>query len=214
MTEKERLIKIVWDYSLMHHPLRKADVILCLGSYDLRVPAYAADLFLKGYAPLLIFSGAHGQMSRKHFSKSEAETFKDIAIGNGVPEDKILIENKSTNTGENIQFTKALLEEKGLDFNTFLLVQKPYMERRAYATFKKIWPEKECILTSPPLSLEEYVAGDPLHDRPIHAMVRDIKKIKEYYEKGFQIYQEIPAEVWQAYEKLTDMGYGGTAMQY
>ena len=55
----------------------------------------------------------------------------------------MLIENRSTNTGENVLFTKRLLAERQLDPETFIVVQKPYMERRSYATFRKVWPEKQ-----------------------------------------------------------------------
>ncbi len=55
----------------------------------------------------------------------------------------ILIEKNSTNTGENVQFTRKLLAEHGLDPQKFIVVQKPYMERRAFATFLRYWPEKE-----------------------------------------------------------------------
>jgi len=38
-------------------------------------------------------------------------------------------------------------------------------------------------------------------------MVGDLQRIKYYPEKGFQIYQEIPEEVWKAYEELVKMGF-------
>ena len=80
----------------------------------------------------------------------------------GVPEESILIENRSTNTGENVLFTREMLAGKGLDPASFILVQKPYMERRTFATFSKVWPGKRIIVTSPRLSLDEYPApGTP-----------------------------------------------------
>lgn len=209
----DELVKIIWDYCLMHQTLRKADCILCLGSYDLRVPEYASELFLKGFAPLLIFSGSHGSHSYKYFEKPEADIFAEIAVKRGVPKEKILIENKSTNTGENIRFTRALLKENGMNLNTFIVVQKPYMERRSFATFKKVWLEKECIVTSPPLTFEEYVRGGKRpREQVIHAVVRDFIKMKLYAEKGFQIHQEIPPEVWRAYEKLVELGQDGSLL--
>ena len=74
----------------------------------------------------------------------------------GVPKASILIENRSTNTGENVLFTKQLLADRGLDPQSFILVQKPYMERRTYATFMKHWPEKRAVVTSPQVSLDEF----------------------------------------------------------
>jgi uncharacterized SAM-binding protein YcdF (DUF218 family) len=118
-----------------------------------------------------------------------------------------LIENKSTNTGENILFTQNLLKEKGLDFHSFIVVQKPYMERRSYATFKKHWPEKDLMVTSPQLGFDEYPNAEIPLERVIHIMVGDLQRIKIYPEKNFQIYQEIPEDVWASYNALIDAGF-------
>ncbi len=203
----DKLAKIIWDYHHLNHQLKKADCIFVLGSHDTRVAEYASDLFLQGYAPYIIFSGGLGNLTKDIFQKPEAEIFSDIAVKCGVPPDKILIENKSTNTGENVEFTKELLVEKGLDFNSFILVQKPYMERRTLATFKKIWPEKNFIVTSPQVSFDDYSNDEISKDKVINIMVGDLQRIKIYPMRGFQIFQEIPNEVWNAYEKLIELGY-------
>lgn len=205
--EIDKFAKIIWDYHHLNHKVEKADCIFVLGSHDTRVAEYAADLFLKGYAPYIIFSGGLGNLTKDIFQKPEADIFAEIAIKKGVPPEKVLIENKSTNTGENVEFTKRLLDEKGLKFNTFVLVQKPYMERRTYATFKKVWPEKNFIVTSPPISFEDYPNEEILKDKVINIMVGDLQRIKTYPGRGFQIFQEIPPNVWSAYEKLVKLGY-------
>ena len=206
-TEIDELAKTIWDYHHLNHKLEKADCIFVLGSHDTRVAEYAADLFLKGFAPYIIFSGGLGNLTKNIFQKPEADIFADIAIKRGVPPEKILIENKSTNTGENVEFTKKLLDEKGLKFDTFILIQKPYMERRTFATFKKVWPEKNFIVTSPPISFEDYPNKEISKDKVIDIMIGDLQRIKIYPGRGFQIFQEIPPNVWSAYEKLVELGY-------
>lgn len=208
-SEIDRNAKIIWDYMLMHHELKPRDAIFGLGTSDIQVAHRAAQLFLEGYGELLIFAGNSGEVHGKApvFDKPEAEVFADIAIEMGVPADKIIIENKSTNTGENILFTKKLLLEKDLHLNSFILVQKPTMERRTYATFRKQWPEAECVVTSPQFSYEEYVGGIQEKNFIINVMVGDLQRIREYPAKGFQIPQEIPDEVWGAYNKLISLGY-------
>jgi uncharacterized SAM-binding protein YcdF (DUF218 family) len=128
-----------------------------------------------------------------------------------VPEASILVENRSSNTGENVQFTRDLLFARGLDPASFILVQKPYMERRTYATFKKVWPGKPIIVTSPRLSLDEYLAGYSHQaisaEDAIAIMVGDLQRIREYPARGFQIPQPIPDEVWEAYLELVRAGY-------
>jgi uncharacterized SAM-binding protein YcdF (DUF218 family) len=118
------LAKKLWDYHHMHHTLEKADCILVLGSHDLRVAEHAAQLYLDGWAPLIIFSGGLGNFTREMWKETEADQFAAMAKKMGVPEDAILIENKSTNTGENILFTQQLLALKGLDPQSFIVVQK------------------------------------------------------------------------------------------
>ncbi len=79
---------------------------LTLGSHDLRVAERAAELYLQGCAPLVIMSGGLGNFTQDMWTGSEADKFATIAIQKGVPANKILIENKSSNTGENILFTQ------------------------------------------------------------------------------------------------------------
>lgn len=207
MNDIRHYARILWDYHQMNHDLLKSDCILALGSHDLRVAERAADLWLAGYAPLLVMSGGLGNLTKDMWTSPEADLFAEIAIRKGVPESAILVENKSTNTGENIQFSKALLEQKGYDPQTFILVQKPYMERRTYATFRKQWPDKSLVVTSPRLSLDDYPNEEIPFERVVNIMVGDLQRIREYPAKGFQVYQEIPDEVWKAYEKLVEAGF-------
>ena len=203
----DSLAKIIWNYHHLNQPLKKADCIFVLGSHDLSVARYAASLFLDNYAPYIIFSGGLGRFTSDKFNKAEAEIFSDIAIEMGVPQEKIIIENKASNTGENISFTKKLLEKKGINFNSFILVQKPYMERRTYATFKILWSNKEFVVSSMPISFDDYINYESSKDNLINIIVGDLQRIKLYYEKGYQIYQEIPENVWSAYEELVKLGY-------
>jgi uncharacterized SAM-binding protein YcdF (DUF218 family) len=205
------LAQTIWDYHHLDHQLAHADAILVLCSHDTVVAARGAELFLEGWAPLLIFAGGLGAITRHLWHEPEADQFAAIAIEMGVPKDRILVENRSTNTGENVQFTKRLLAERGLDPHTFILVQKPYMERRSYATFKKVWPEKDVRVTSPRVSLDDYLRqyshGALSPDDVVGIMVGDLQRMRLYSAKGFQIHQEIPEDVWCAYEELVNAGY-------
>jgi len=207
------LAKILWNYHQLHHTLEQSDCILVLGNLDTRTAERGADIYLQGYAPIIIFSGGLGKLTKDMWAETEAELFANIALDRGVPREAIFIENKSTNTGENIQFTQQLLQEKNLDLNSFIVVQKPYMERRSYATFKKQWPNKKLLVTSPLLSFEEYPNNEISVEKLINMMVGDLQRIKIYPEKGFQIYQEIPDDVWSAYEQLVAMGFDKQLMK-
>jgi uncharacterized SAM-binding protein YcdF (DUF218 family) len=205
------LAETIWNYHLMKHQIAKADAILVLCSHDERVAERGAQLFLEGWAPLIIFSGGQGAITKKLWDEPEAERFARIAISMNVPRESILVEPNSTNTGENIRFTKRMLEERGLDPQKFIVVQKPYMERRAFATFRHDWPDKEVVVTSPQVSLRDYLAEYTNQSLSaadvVGIMVGDLQRIKLYPALGYQIAQEIPDEVWSAFERLVRAGY-------
>jgi uncharacterized SAM-binding protein YcdF (DUF218 family) len=211
--EIKELAKKLWNYHHVNHTLKKSDCILALGSHDLRVAERAAELYQQGFAPLIIMSGGLGNFTKELWNEKEADKFAAIAIQKGVPEKNILIENKSTNTGENILFTQKVLQEKKLNPQSFIVVQKPYMERRSYATFKKHWPDKKLVVTSPQISFEEYPTDEIPMEKVINIMVGDLQRIKIYPEKGFQIYQNIPTDVWDAYENLVAFGFNKHLMK-
>jgi uncharacterized SAM-binding protein YcdF (DUF218 family) len=205
------LVETIWRYHQLNHEIAPAGAILVLCSHDTVVATRGADLFLQGFAPLLIFSGGLGIITRHLWNEPEADQFARIAIEMGVPRDLILVENRSTNTGENVQFTRRLLADRRIDPQSFIVVQKPYMERRSYATFKRFWPEKEVRVTSPRVSMDDYLSRgshDSLTaDDVVAIMVGDLQRIRLYPRRGFQIPQDIPDEVWAAYEALVAAGY-------
>jgi uncharacterized SAM-binding protein YcdF (DUF218 family) len=204
-------VEKLWAYHQLNHQLSKADAIVVLCSHDTRVAERGAQLLLDGWSPRLIFSGGLGTITRQLWKEPEADRFAHVAMNMGVPPDRILIENRSTNTGENVRLTKQLLDECGIVVAKLIVVQKPYMERRSFATFKKVWAQPELVVTSPRVTLDEYLSGysnETLStDDVISIMVGDLQRIRVYADKGFQIPQDIPPDVWDAYEQLVRAGY-------
>ena len=201
----------IWDYHRLGHQVVTADVILVLCSHDTAVAERGAQLWLEGWAPLLVFSGGLGAITKRLWQEPEADQFARIAVAMGVPADRILVENQSTNTGENVRFARTLLQQQGFDPARVLLVQKPYMERRSYATFHKVWPGKDVVVTSPQVPFDDYIArysNDALSaDDVIAIMAGDLQRIRLYPRLGFQIEQDIPSDVWAAFEELVSLGY-------
>ena len=76
--------RIVWSYHLLNHELKKADCIFVLGSHDTRVAERGAELYLEGWAPLLIFSGGLGRLTDGIWQETEADKFSRIAVEMGV----------------------------------------------------------------------------------------------------------------------------------
>jgi len=204
------LVNVLWDYMRIDMEIKPCDCILGLGCNDFSIPKRCVELYNVGFADIIIFSGGRGKCTH-NWEKTEAEKFCEIATSLGVPKSKILLENKSTNTGDNFNFTKQMIEDKNLNINSFLIVQKPYMERRCYAAFKKVFPNKECLVTSAKIDINEYfklykeLNGSV--EELINILVGDVQRIKVYAEKGWQIEQYMPDEVWDAYLELVKRGY-------
>jgi len=209
MTSDRDLAISLWEYNQLHHTLQPADFIFVMCSYNLIVADRAADLFHDGMAPFIVVSGgiAHiGDLIETGWDQTEAFMFKKRLIELNVPEDKIISEDKATNCGENIQFSKALLAERNIPVETGIIVQKPYMERRAYAAACKQWPEMSWQVTSPKISYDGYLK-DQNEGRLINIMVGDTARIIDYAKKGFQTEQEMPETIENSLKELINRGY-------
>lgn len=196
----------VWDYHQMGHDPRPCSVAIGLGSHDLGVADTAVNLYKHGMAPLLLFTGATSPTTRDRMPRGEAVHYRERALELGVPSSAVLVEPRARNTGENIRFSRDVLEEAGVDVSSVLLISKPYEERRAYATARKLWPEVEIVSASTPMTFDEYV--DSIGDARlvIDMLVGALQRLMIYPEQGFMISQPVPADVTEAYERLR---YGG-----
>ncbi len=211
MYDPNKDAKILWNYHHLDQPVRRADTIIAFGSHDLNVAIRAAELFMYGYAKRIIFTGGLGRITEKIWKMPEAEKFAQIAADAGVPPESIITETRSSNTGENIEFTKEKLAELGIAPGRCIAVDKPSRERRTYAALKKQWSELEFSITSPQYSYEEYCGlyASSLGDTRslINIMVGDLQRIDIYARNGMQIPQDIPQEVIAAFDRLVAHGY-------
>ncbi|HEV7976145.1 YdcF family protein [Amycolatopsis sp.] len=200
-------VETLWDYHNMHHELRPTDVGIGLGSHDLGVATYAAELYHSGMFPLIVFSGANAPTTVERFPRGEAVHYRERALELGVPDDAILLETEARNTGDNITFTRQLLADKDIAVDSVTLISRPYQQRRAYATCKKLWPGIDVTCVSRPLSLDEYIASIGDVDRVINMLVGDTQRITEYAKLGFAIQQKVPLVIGNSCERLMQKGY-------
>lgn len=191
----------------MGHELRPCSVAIGLGSHDLGVADTTADLYQRDMMPLIVFTGATSRTTRDRMPRGEAEHYRARAIELGVSAGAILVEPRARNTGENIRFSRTLLEEQHVPVSSVLLVSKPYEERRAYATARKLWPEVEWVSASTSMTLTAY--ADSIGDaRLVLDMLAGAQqRLMIYPQQGFMIEQRIPDDVAAAYERLRDAGF-------
>jgi uncharacterized SAM-binding protein YcdF (DUF218 family) len=200
-------IETLWDYHDMHHELRPVDVGIGLGSHDLGVAIHATDLYHRGYFPSVVFTGANAPTTVQRFPQGEAAHYRTYAIEHGIPDRAILADHQAKNTSENIENARKLLIENGFEICSAILVSRPYQQRRAYATAKKIWPEVDVLCSSERLSLDHYFESIGDAGKVINMLVGDTQRIGIYAEKGFAIAQEIPTSVDGAYRRLVSAGF-------
>ncbi|MGE7388141.1 YdcF family protein [Streptomyces sp. NPDC004126] len=199
--------ELIWDFHQMHHEPRPCSVAVGLGSHDLGVADATVDLYRRRMAPLIVFTGATSRTTQERMPRGEAVHYRERALELGVPPAAVLIEPKATNTGENIRFTRTLLEEKGVEVESILLVSKPYEERRAYATARKLWPDVEIVSASAPMTFRHYVdsIGDP--HLVFDMLVGALQRLQIYPQQGFMLAVPIPDEVLAAYRRLCVDGF-------
>ncbi|WP_031185126.1 YdcF family protein [Streptomyces sp. NRRL F-5635] len=197
----------LWEYHQMGHTPRPCSVAIGLGSHDLGVADTAAELYERGMAPLIVFTGATSPTTRERMPRGEAVHYRERALERGVPSSAVLVEPRARNTGDNIRFSRELLSEAGVDVSSVLLISKPYEERRAYATARKLWPEVEIVSASSPMTLNEYVDSIGDARTVIDMLVGALQRLLVYPEQGFLISQPVPADVIEAYERLCQAGF-------
>lgn len=202
-----RQTKLIWDYHLMGHQLRPADVAIGLGSHDLGVAAASTDLYHRGLFPTLVFTGGNSPTTRARFPRGEAVHFREHALELGVPDSAILVEPNAANTGQNITLTRDLLAAAGIVPATVMLVSKPYMERRSFVTARKLWPDVEIVCASEPLELDDYFKSIGDEKLVVDMLVGDLQRVIEYPKQGFAIAQDVPEDVHAAYESLIRDGF-------
>ena len=204
-------LQIIWDYLCLHQAPTKADVIVGFGNFNTDIARRAAELYHQGLAPKILFTGGLGRNTEGLLPEPEAVRFARVAMECGVPECDIILEDKSTNTKENILFTRSKLEELGIPHNHILGVHQPFMERRIKSAMGVYWPEQSFCVTCPQVTIPEYLRRAKeqgiSENASISVIVGDFQRIELYAKLGYQLPQEIPEVAWDAFHALVAMGY-------
>lgn len=199
--------QILWDYHQLHHEPRNTDIAIGLGSHDLGVAEHAAELWHEGRFPLIVFTGANAPTTVNVFPRGEAVHYAERAQELGVPSEAIVTETLATNTGENLALTRELLESLGIHAQSATLISRPYQQRRAFATARKIWPELDIVCSAHAQSLGDYIDSIGDAKRVLNMLVGDTQRIWVYADKGFAEAQPLTGEVKESYRRLVAQGY-------
>lgn len=204
-------LQVIWDYLGMHQPPEKADCIVGFGNFNTDIARRAAELYQQGFAPKILFTGGLGRNTEGLLPEPEAVRFAKVAIECGVPEADIILEDRSTNTKENILFTRQKLETLGIPHDHILGVHQPFMERRISAAMGVYWPDLHFTVTSPQVTILQYLEAAKeqgiSENAAISVIVGDFQRMDLYAKLGYQLPQHIPNQAWTAFHQLVALGY-------
>lgn len=137
----------MWDYLTEADKLEKADLIFVFGGNNPSRVEMAVDLYGKGFADKIMFTGR--TPSYIETGIIEAERDKNSAVKKGVSEEKILTETESINTPQNVLNSVKIFEELNFWPEKVILVTFSYHMRRAYLTFKAVADWSPKLIRSP-----------------------------------------------------------------
>jgi len=197
--------RTLWSFHLVDDEPAPADIIIGLGSYDLRVAGRCADLYRTGYASRILFTGGSGNWTRDVFERPEADIFADVAVDAGVPPSAILIERQASNIGENLTFARAMLP--GL--SSAILVTKPQTQKRVLAATLQLWPDIHTAVTAPRTGFSDQPTAGHSITMLIEEMVGDLARLIDYPARGYCAQLPIPEDALDAYNMLLGHGFTG-----
>ncbi len=177
-----------------------ADLIIGFGVFHMSVPEQCARLHALGAAPKILFTGGVGAGSGD-LGQPEALAFRSRALELGVPEEAILTEPDSTNTLENVLASHRLLEDKGVQLRSAILVALPHRQRRVWLTSLEHLPEVKLTNAPPPLGLDQSAEIFGGLDLLAPQLIGEVARIKRYGEQGDIRAEAAPEGVARA-EKL------------
>ncbi len=133
--------------------VNEADIIFIPGSSKYQLPELASRLYGQGLAKILLPSGKYSSKNNRFafentkdtkyegFYETDWEFCKQVLVKNGVPENQILKEDKSTNTYENALFSKKVLDETNFRMKKAILVCQAFHARRVLMTYSVVFPD-------------------------------------------------------------------------
>lgn len=120
---------------LVHEdPIAVSDAILVLGGGKEERIDQGLELYARGYADMILFTGQDRPSKFAH-KRNWALEAQVVALRRGVPADKIELIVDSTSTYDDAVLSKAFCVKHNI--RSLIIVSEPYHTKRAYYTFKK-----------------------------------------------------------------------------
>ena len=194
-----RIINDITNFIFVEDEPQKVDAIFLPGGSHPEQPEYAAELYRKGYAKWLIPSGGvsvkrdkwPGVRSKADIYngdyQSDCEFFTDVFVKNGVPADVIVGEDKSGHTRDNAFLSRMVVDEKGIEIKTAIIVCKAFHARRCLMLYQMAFPNTAfyvCPVVCMGITKDNWYKSEQGIDRVLGELARCgnqfVGDIKEY----------------------------------
>ena len=207
-TAAERVLDYLAETDVL--PLSAADAIIGFGVFDLMLPRFCGELHARGVAPRIIFTGGFGAGTGR-LTGTEAEVWREELRRSHptIPDRDVILENRSTNTAENIAFTADLLarEHRDLAFGrgvrSAIIVASPSRLRRVQLTMRKLLPEVRVVRQRPVCSFDrERALYEENGVEYVAHLAGEIDRLVDYPARGWIAGERVPEDVLSARERL------------
>lgn len=173
-------VDFITDFIFVENEISPCEVILVPGGGRPQLAEKAAEIYKKGVAKYILFSGKANPRIPDFFS--EAEYLKSVAVNLGVPTEVILCEHEAAHTFENAEFSLALLKRMNIGIDKFILVCKAFHSRRALLTYQYLFPKSTnffvvSVEDNRGLNKENWTTNDEF----VKIVMSEVEKIGEYF---------------------------------
>jgi uncharacterized SAM-binding protein YcdF (DUF218 family) len=187
-------------------PPSPVDAVIGFGVFDLTLPVFCAELFSRGLARQILFTGGIGA-GTGNLGGAEADVWRQEVRRTHphLPEHAFILENRSTNTSENIQFTAELLKTRhpalgfGSGIRSAIIVASPSRLRRVRLTMQKLQPAVQVVRMLPNV---EFAAEHALYashgvDYLSH-LIGELDRLANYPARGWIAPEALPSDICDA----------------
>ena len=214
--------------------IKKVDVLILLGNSIPYTIKCAAEAYKNNLCHKILINGGIGHSTEilrnqirkdKRFNfiqvenKAEADIFFEIMTKiYNVSSDDIIVENQSTNCGDNALKAITLLNELNIPYSSLLLVQDPTMQLRTYASFLKYVDNKKLKIINyspfiPVINSNLKLANTEINgiwdeQRYLELIMGEIPRLKDDINgygpcgKNFIAHVHVPMEIEEHYNML------------
>lgn len=191
-------------------PDEPADAVIGFGTFDLRLARFCGDLYAQGAARVIVFTGGIGA-GTADLGQPEANAWADELARSHprIPRAQVILENRSTNTADNIRLTAELLKRAhprlafGRGIRTALIVASPTRLRRVALTLRQLLPALHTVRCVAEANFDRERA---LHDSKgipfVPHLTGELDRIVDYPQRGWIAPEPLPPHVAAAHAVL------------